>query len=41
MISLTENLKNALQDLCNTGELTSKVFWIDQICIDQEDEEKS
>ena len=40
-IPLTQNLKDALQDLWNAEELTSKVFWIDQICIDQEGEEKS
>ena len=40
-IPLTENLNDALRDLWNAEELTNKVFWIDQICIDQEGEEKS
>ncbi|PMD30290.1 HET-domain-containing protein [Hyaloscypha variabilis F] len=40
-IPLTKNLNDALQDLWNAAELTSKLFWIDQICIDQEDGEKS
>jgi heterokaryon incompatibility protein (HET) len=35
-IPLTPNRKNALHDLYNTKEVTSKVFWIDQICINQE-----
>jgi hypothetical protein len=39
-IPLTKNLNNALRDLWNAEEITSKVFWIDQICIDQEGEEK-
>jgi hypothetical protein len=39
-IPLTNNLNDALHDLWNADELTSKVFWIDQICIDQEGEEK-
>jgi hypothetical protein len=33
-IPLTKNLNNALRDLWNAEEITSKVFWIDQICID-------
>jgi hypothetical protein len=40
-IPLTNNLNDALHDLWNADELTSKVFWIDQICIDQEGEEKN
>jgi hypothetical protein len=41
-IPLTANLGNALRDLRDSEQLTSKVFWIDQICINQEDEtEKS
>ncbi|KAN0113321.1 HET domain containing protein [Hyaloscypha variabilis] len=40
-IPLTKNLNGALQDLWNAAELTSKLFWIDQICINQEDGEKS
>ena len=39
-IPLTKNLNHALQDLWNAAGLTSKVFWIDQICIHQEGEEK-
>jgi hypothetical protein len=35
-IPLTANLKNAVGDLRNRERLSSKVFWIDQICIDQE-----
>ena len=40
-IPLTENLQNALCDLRDADEVKSKVFWIDQICIDQEGEEKN
>lgn len=40
-IPLTKNLQTALCDLRQTGEITSKIFWIDQICIDQEGEEKN
>jgi hypothetical protein len=40
-IPLTKNLNDALRDLWNAAELTSKLFWTDQICIDQEGEEKS
>ena len=40
-IPLTKNLNDALHDLWNADELMSKVFWIDQICIDQEGEEKN
>jgi hypothetical protein len=36
-LPLTANLKNALSDLWGCTELESKVFWIDQLCIDQED----
>jgi hypothetical protein len=35
-----KNLNYALHNLWNAAELTSKVFWIDQICIHQEGEEK-
>lgn len=35
-IPLTKNLRDALYDLRDAKELESKVFWIDQICIDQE-----
>jgi hypothetical protein len=40
-IPLTTNLNDALRDLWNTEELAIKVFWIDQICIDQEGAEKN
>jgi heterokaryon incompatibility protein (HET) len=39
-IPLTTNLNNALHDIWNAKELQSKVFWIDQLCIDQDAEEK-
>lgn len=35
-IPLTTNLRSALQNLRDAEELKSKVFWIDQICIDQQ-----
>lgn len=35
-ISLTTNLHNALRDLQNSKDIVEKVFWIDQICINQE-----
>jgi hypothetical protein len=38
---LTINLRNALHDLRDAQELESKVSWIDQICIDQQAEEKN
>jgi hypothetical protein len=34
-IALTNNLHSAINDLWRSGEIESKVFWIDQICIDQ------
>jgi hypothetical protein len=34
-IPLTMNLHHALRDLWHSHEVTLKVFWIDQICIDQ------
>ncbi|KAJ6007733.1 hypothetical protein N7540_011709 [Penicillium herquei] len=37
-IPLTMNLGNAMSDLRDAEELKSKVFWIDQICINQADE---
>jgi hypothetical protein len=39
-IPLTENLQAALCDLRDAEEVTSKKFWIDQVCIDQEGDEK-
>lgn len=36
-IRLTKNLRDALCDLRDAKELESKIFWIDQICINQED----
>jgi hypothetical protein len=40
-IRITSNLKNALHDLRSATELKSKVFWIDQICINQASVEKN
>lgn len=40
-VPLTANLKNALCDLRDTEGVESKVFWVDQICIDQEGDEKN
>jgi hypothetical protein len=40
-IPLTNNLYNALRDLRDTPDLKSKSFWIDQICINQDGEEKN
>src|ERR1700709_975563 len=40
-IPLTRSLKVALQDLRDTLEIEQKVFWIDQICINQEGSEKN
>ena len=34
-IPLTKNVNDALHDLWNAREVASKVFWIDQICINQ------
>ena len=40
-ILLTKNVRDALLDLRDAKELKSKVFWIDQICIDQHGSEKN
>ena len=40
-VPLTANLKDALEDLRNANDLGPKVFWIDQICINQESDEKT
>lgn len=40
-IPLTANVYQTLQDLRGAPDLTSKTFWIDQICIDQTGEEKN
>jgi hypothetical protein len=40
-ITLTKNLHSALFDLREAKDVKTKVFWIDQICIDQEGEEKN
>jgi Heterokaryon incompatibility protein (HET) len=40
-IPLTANLNHALHDLWSAEQLPTKVFWIDQICIDQDGMEKS
>jgi hypothetical protein len=37
-LPLTANLNLALTDLWNSEDLPGKTFWIDQICIDQEDD---
>jgi hypothetical protein len=39
-IPLTLSLYNALLDLRDSPEIISKVFWIDQISINQEDDEE-
>lgn len=39
-VALTENVFHALQDLRNSPEIESKMFWIDQISINQEDEQE-
>jgi hypothetical protein len=39
-IPLTKNLSNALCDLRGAKELKSEFFWIDQICINQQDDEE-
>jgi Heterokaryon incompatibility protein (HET) len=36
-IQLTTNLQHALTDLKNANDIELKTFWIDQICINQED----
>lgn len=40
-IPLTTNLQSALCDLRDAQEVQTKVFWIDQICIHQQGEEKN
>lgn len=40
-IPLTANVYQTLQDLRAAPQLTSKTFWIDQICINQTGEEKN
>ena len=40
-IPLTANLQTALCDLRDAEEVTTNVFWIDQICIKQDGEEKN
>jgi hypothetical protein len=39
-IKLTENLRNALHDLRDATNIAPKVFWIDQISINQDDKEE-
>ncbi|KAL5356011.1 heterokaryon incompatibility protein-domain-containing protein [Aspergillus floccosus] len=39
-IPLTMNLANAMCDLRGAEELTRKVLWVDQICINQQDEKE-
>jgi heterokaryon incompatibility protein (HET) len=40
LIPLTTNLHHALRDLRDSLDIKSKEFWIDQICIDQNNEEE-
>jgi len=40
-IPLTMNLQTALCDLRDAEGVTNKLFWIDQLCIDQEGKEKT
>lgn len=40
-ISLTANVQAALCDLRDAKKVKSKVFWIDQICINQQGDEKN
>lgn len=39
-IPLTKNLYNAIRELRDSREIVDKVFWIDQICINQESVEE-
>ncbi|KAF2621167.1 HET-domain-containing protein [Macroventuria anomochaeta] len=39
-IPLTKNLDNAMRNLRDTEGLENECFWIDQICINQQDEEE-
>lgn len=39
-IPLTKNLDNAMRNLRDTEELENECFWIDQICINQQDEKE-
>ncbi|EXJ76532.1 uncharacterized protein A1O5_01040 [Cladophialophora psammophila CBS 110553] len=39
-IPLTRNLSNAMADLRDAEQLKTNVFWIDQVCINQRDEEE-
>ena len=39
-ITITKNLSSALEDLRDSDEITEKTFWVDQICIDQDGDEK-
>lgn len=40
-INLTANLHDALHDLWSARNVDRKIFWIDQICINQDGEEKN
>jgi hypothetical protein len=40
-IPLTVSLADALHDLRDSDEVTNKMFWIDQICINQQGDEKN
>ncbi|KAG2420071.1 hypothetical protein HFD88_004869 [Aspergillus terreus] len=39
-IPLTTNLANAMCDLRDAQELTRKIFWVDQVCINQQDDKE-
>jgi hypothetical protein len=40
-IALTESVRDALYDLWEAPGITSKRFWIDQVCINQDGDEKN
>lgn len=40
-VPLTTNLRDALSDLRGSNEVGDKIFWIDQLCIDQQGDEKN
>lgn len=39
-VSVTSNLHNLLKDLRSTTDISTKLFWIDQITINQADEQE-
>lgn len=40
-IPISSNLNSAMRDLWRSENVKDKIFWIDQICIDQDGEEKN